>query len=178
MVGPDEASRDQVARLLPDPADVIARGVSDSVSALEAFRPDVVLIFGSEEGQLGTCLAASGAMREEPPIVVVVAGTPELAATALAGGADEVLLGTDSTALNERRLARMLEVLACRRRDALARRVVESLECGIVVTDATMTGHPVLLINPSWERMTGRDRTAILGQDASALAGPTTEPSV
>jgi PAS domain S-box-containing protein len=178
VVGPDEASRDRVAQLLLNPADVIARGVPESPSALEAFRPDAFLVFASDEAELGTCLAASRDTREESPLVVVVAATPALAASALAAGADEVLLATDSTALNEKRLTRMLEVLACRRRDALARRVLESLECGIVVTDATMTGYPILHINPTWERITRRDRSAILGQSASVLAGPKTDPSV
>lgn len=172
VVGPDEVARAEVARLLPDPADVIARSAPESLSILEAFRPDVVLLEGVDESQLRACLAAFSAVLRDPPLVVVVAATPGMANVAVAAGADEVLLATDSKVLNRRRVARMLEVLVCRRRDDIARQVLECLECGIVLTDATRTGHPVLHVNPAWERITGCDRSEVLGQSASVLEGP------
>lgn len=172
VVGPDEAARDEVARLLPDPADVIARSAPESLSVLEAFRPDVVLLAGVDESQLRACIAAFSAVLDDPPLVVVVAATRGLANVAVAAGADEVLLSNDSTVLNGRRMARVLEVLACRKRDDIARRLLGCLECGIVVTDATRTGHPVLHVNPAWERITGCDRREVLGQSSSVLEGP------
>jgi PAS domain S-box-containing protein len=154
---------------------VLARGVLEALPALETVRSDLVLVFGEDRRELGACLAAVRAAGGETPIVVVVATTPDLAAVAFEGGADEVLQAGDSRALNRRRLSRMLEVLVLRKRDALARRVLESLECGIVVADATQTGHPILHVNPSWERMTGHDRKSILGRSARFLRRPNTD---
>ncbi|MBK9090940.1 MAG: PAS domain-containing protein [Holophagales bacterium] len=175
VVGSDEKSRDQAARLFTGPVEMLAWGVPETVPAA---RPELVLLFGADEEQIASCLAVASATPEEPPLVVVVAATPDLAAVAVAAGADEVLLATDSTALNQRRIARLLEVLACRQRDALARRLLDGLECGIVVTDATTAGYPIQHVNKSWERITGRDRTAVLGRSSSLLAGPNTDPTV
>ena len=175
VVGSDEMSRDHLARFITGPADVLS---SSAPEGGRDVRPDLVLVFGADEEEIGSCLAVARATPEEKPLVVVVAATPHLAAIAAAAGADEVLLATDVPAVNQKRMARLLEVCACRERDALARRLLDGLECGIVVTDATTAGYPIQHVNKSWERMTGRDRTAILGRSSSLLAGPKTDPAV
>ena len=175
VVGSDEMSRDHLARFITGPADVLS---SSAPEGGRDVRPDLVLVFGADEEEIGSCLAVARATPEERPLVVVVAATPHLAAIAVAAGADEVLLATDFTGLNQKRMARLLEVLACRERDALACRLLDGFECGIVVTDATTAGYPIQHVNKSWERMTGRDRTAILGRSSSLLAGPKTDPAV
>lgn len=178
VVGPDSQKREQLARLVTDAVELRETGGDGGSPSPDTFRPDLVLVCGANEGEIASSLATASALREDASLVVVLAAASELEAVALAAGADEVLLAGDSEAVNRRRLARAIEVVGCRKRDALFRQVLDCLECGIVVADATRSGHPLLLVNSAWERATGRDRATLLGRDAAVLQRPDTDPSV
>jgi diguanylate cyclase (GGDEF)-like protein/PAS domain S-box-containing protein len=59
------------------------------------------------------------------------------------------------------------------------RLVVESLPDGVVLTDATQPGHPVVYANPAFERLTGYDAAELVGHGLRMLQGDsTTQPGL
>lgn len=178
LVGPDARTRERLARLLPSSVDLHETGDGGSLAVPEALRPDLVLVYGVDEGQVRDGLAGVAAARDDQTITIVVAAMRGLESVALSAGADDVLVASDPTDLTQARLSRFLELLACRKRESLARKVLECLECGLVVADASRSGYPILHVNSAWETITGRDRMTLLGRGASALEKPETDPEV
>lgn len=178
LVGPDGRTRERLARLLPGSVDLHETGDGGSLVVPEALQPDLVLVYGVDQRQVHDSLATIAPVRDDSTITVVVAAEPGLESAALSAGADEVLGSSDPTDLSRARLARCLELLACRKRESLARKVLDCLECGLVVADATRSGYPILHVNSAWETITGRDRLTLLGRGASALEKPETDPEV
>lgn len=50
-------------------------------------------------------------------------------------------------------------------------RAIESSSNGIVITDATQAGNPIIYVNPSFERITGYAAQEVLGRNAKFLLG-------
>jgi PAS domain S-box-containing protein len=58
----------------------------------------------------------------------------------------------------------------------LRERAFESAASGIVITDATRPDHPVIDVNPAFERITGHLRADVMGQNVRLLQCPATDP--
>jgi diguanylate cyclase (GGDEF)-like protein/PAS domain S-box-containing protein len=54
-------------------------------------------------------------------------------------------------------------------------RALESLLAGLVVSDATAPGCPIVYANIAWEELTGYDRSEAFGRNCSFLRGPDTD---
>src|SRR4051794_39090476 len=48
---------------------------------------------------------------------------------------------------------------------------------GIVITDALRDDHPIVYVNPGFERMTGYSADELVGRNCRLLQGPGTDPS-
>ena len=169
-------SRTRAARLLTDPVDLLAKGISECLPALEAFRPHVVLFADTDAVPFGAFRIGALARGDVPPVLVVFAATRDVEASALAADVDEVLRANDPPALKRKRLARVLRELACRRREELARRMLECVDTVIATVDVTKEDAPVCYVNAAWERSTGRSRESVLGRSGRVLHGPATDP--
>ncbi|WP_144814098.1 putative bifunctional diguanylate cyclase/phosphodiesterase [Aerolutibacter ruishenii] len=53
----------------------------------------------------------------------------------------------------------------------LLRRAVETTDSGIVITDATLTDHPIIYVNPAFERITGCTSEQLVGRNCRFLQG-------
>ncbi|MBK4735063.1 EAL domain-containing protein [Noviherbaspirillum pedocola] len=60
---------------------------------------------------------------------------------------------------------------------ALYKRAIESVNAGVVITDASDKNHPVIYANPEFERMTGYAEAEIIGRNCRMLQGPDTDPA-
>ncbi len=60
----------------------------------------------------------------------------------------------------------------------LRERAMEAVEHGVVITDATQPGLPVVYVNPGYERLTGFSREELIGQPAANALAPSTDPAV
>ncbi|MBK7369761.1 MAG: PAS domain S-box protein [Candidatus Eisenbacteria bacterium] len=95
--------------------------------------------------------------------------TPEL----LAGLAE--IAPTISFALEryEQERVRQSDELALRQRD----RAINAASQGIVVTDATAEGQPIVFVSPGFEQMTGYSAQESIGRNCRFLSGPATDPA-
>ena len=57
----------------------------------------------------------------------------------------------------------------------LRERAMEALAQGVVITDATQPGLPIVYVNPGYEQLTGLSPLELIGRPADALADPTDE---
>lgn len=57
----------------------------------------------------------------------------------------------------------------------LKNRAIEEASVGITIADATADDRPLVYANPAFERLTGYDRTDVLGRNCRFLQGPETE---
>ncbi len=55
-------------------------------------------------------------------------------------------------------------------------RAISASHNGVILTNATQPGNPVIYVNPAFERMTGYQTTEILGRNCAILQGPDTQP--
>jgi diguanylate cyclase (GGDEF)-like protein/PAS domain S-box-containing protein len=53
----------------------------------------------------------------------------------------------------------------------LLRRAVETTDSGIVITDATLADHPIIYVNPAFERITGYASDELMGRNCRFLQG-------
>lgn len=53
----------------------------------------------------------------------------------------------------------------------LLRRAVETTDSGIVITDATVADHPIIYVNPAFERITGYSSDELVGRNCRFLQG-------
>ena len=56
-------------------------------------------------------------------------------------------------------------------------RAIQAVSQGIVITDATIPGDPIVYVSPGFERMTGYPAAAALGRNCRFLQGPGTDPA-
>lgn len=59
----------------------------------------------------------------------------------------------------------------------LYKRAIAASSNGICISDVTLPDHPILYVNPAFERMTGYDMADVLGRNCRFLQGPDTDPS-
>jgi diguanylate cyclase (GGDEF)-like protein/PAS domain S-box-containing protein len=57
-------------------------------------------------------------------------------------------------------------------------RALEVATSGVLICDATLAGLPIRYVNGAFERLVGRTRAELIGQDPERLAGESTEPEV
>lgn len=57
----------------------------------------------------------------------------------------------------------------------LYQRAIESSSCGIVIADMQQPDRPLIYCNAAFEKMTGYDRSEVLGRNCRFLQGPTTD---
>jgi diguanylate cyclase (GGDEF)-like protein/PAS domain S-box-containing protein len=56
-------------------------------------------------------------------------------------------------------------------------RALAAATSGVVITDARRPDHPVVYVNPAFERMTGYAQAEVLGRNCRFLQGPGTDPA-
>ena len=56
-------------------------------------------------------------------------------------------------------------------------RALAAATSGVVITDARRPDHPVVYVNPAFERMTGYAQAEVLGRNCRFLQGPDTDPA-
>jgi two-component system cell cycle sensor histidine kinase/response regulator CckA len=60
--------------------------------------------------------------------------------------------------------------------ERLRNRAMDAAQNGIVITDPTLPGHPIVDINPAFTRLTGYSREEVIGRNSRFLQGPDTDP--
>ena len=136
------------------------------------------------------------AVRVARPTLPVVVWTPssDLAADALAAGADGCVVGEDEPGLLERlanrvetavRLDRAEGASADRRRPGgrasavgtiAKERAIDAAPVGVVLTDPSREDNPIVYANDRFERLTGYPVSEVVGRNCRLLQGPGTDP--
>ena len=89
-----------------------------------------------------------------------------LAHGALKSSSDNSEAGADFNPLSSKAGQRALQLFV---------RAVESSANGIMITDAIDPKHPIIYVNPAFERITGYPASAVIGRNARFLAGSALE---
>ena len=71
-------------------------------------------------------------------------------------------------------LAAAIERIRSQERLQMMERAIESTSNGIAIADATVADHPIIYVNPSFERLTGYGRDELIGKDCLFLQGNNT----
>src|SRR5215831_14246523 len=53
--------------------------------------------------------------------------------------------------------------------------IIAATNCSVLVTDATLSQHPIVYVNPAFLLLTGYAEEEVLGQTTSVLTGPDTD---
>ncbi|NGZ09976.1 MAG: PAS domain S-box protein [Nitrospira sp. LK70] len=62
-----------------------------------------------------------------------------------------------------------------RRENILNSTIIAATNCSVLVTDATLSQHPIVYVNPAFLLLTGYGEQEVLGQTTSLLIGPDTD---
>ena len=62
-----------------------------------------------------------------------------------------------------------------RQENALNATVLAATNCSVLMTDATLSHHPIVYVNPAFLSLTGYDEQDVISQTASILTGPDTD---
>ncbi|HWF59078.1 MAG TPA: PAS domain S-box protein [Nitrospira sp.] len=62
-----------------------------------------------------------------------------------------------------------------RQENVLNATVIAATNCSVLVTDATLSHHPIVYVNPTFLLLTGYTEQEVIGQTTSILAGPYTD---
>jgi diguanylate cyclase (GGDEF)-like protein/PAS domain S-box-containing protein len=74
-------------------------------------------------------------------------------------------------------LAAAIDRIRSSERLQMMERAIESTTNGIAIADATVADNPIIYVNPSFERITGYDRDALIGKNCRFLQGKDTNPA-
>ena len=66
-------------------------------------------------------------------------------------------------------------VIRQRQENVLNSTVIAAANCSVLVTDATLSQHPIVYVNPAFLLLTGYAEQEVIGQRTSILTGPDTD---
>ena len=152
---------------------------SDFLRELDEFKPDVILSDFSMPRFSGLIALDLAQQRSPDTPFIFVSGTigEEMAVESLKRGAIDYILKGNLTRLPSAvRRARQEAVDRTARQQAeqalrLSNRAIEASITPILIADCAGSRHPILYVNPAFERVTGYSREEVVGRDCSFLQG-------
>jgi len=172
---------DELATGLPSKEPMSFRTVSQSESAVDAIGPEIDCVVAAHDPPAVDARRFLDRLRsdghEQPFILYGPRVRASVVEEILASGGDYLCSDSDTTARSALAVRIRKTVESERARTDLERksRAMNQAPVGITIGDATVEDEPLVYVNKQFERVTGYDRSAVLGRNCRFLQGAGTD---